>query len=184
MKPHLYFIAIIPPAGVFAEIETIKKEFSKKYSSHRALKSPVHITLQIPFRRMETIEKPLDRLLKVFTVLYQPFEIELNGFNHFHDKVIFIKVVENKNLDSLFGNLNIALRTQLNFSEQETPQRFNPHVTVAYRDLVPEQFKIAWEQFQHRGFSKTFSATKISLLKHNSKFWEIINEFSFEGFSS
>lgn len=180
MKPHLYFIAIVPPADIADEIVSVKNEMAEKYNSRHALKSPAHITLQMPFKRNETIEEPLKHFLKAFSGKNHPFEIELNGFGHFDDRVIYINVTENQNLQELFSKLNNALREQLHFPEKETPHRFHPHVTVAHRDLTPEQFKIAWEQFRHRNISKKFSATKISLLKHNFKFWEIISEFEFK----
>ena len=181
MKPHLYFIGIIPPEEVLHDIENIKKEFSENYHSRHALKSPAHITLQMPFKRKAEGEAPLKRFLEVFSQKFSPFEIELNGFGHFDKRVIFIKVIDNKTLGNLFNELKSGLLSEMNFTEKELPQHFHPHVTVAHRDLSTEHFKIAWEHFQNREFTAKFSATNVTLLKHNFKFWEVMKEFELKG---
>lgn len=179
MRKHLYFMAIIPPAEIADKITIVKKEMAEKFNNRHALKSPAHITLQMPFKREETMEAPIAGFMKAFSERQDPFEVELNGFGHFDDRVIFINVLENDKLKSLHTKLNSALRSELNFTENETPLKFHPHVTVAHRDLIVPQFELAWPQFQKRNFTAQFSVHQLSLLKHNFKFWEVINSFPY-----
>ena len=91
-----YFIAIVPSESLLSEIEDIKKYISKKYQSHGALQSPAHITLHMPF----SYEKE-DKLLTCIEAFKfkSPFNIDLNGFDCFEPRVIFINVDSN---DSIF----------------------------------------------------------------------------------
>ena len=57
---------------------------------------------------------------------------------------------------------------------------FNPHITVAFRDLRRPAFAMAWKEFASRKFSGEFAVNAIILLKHNGKLWEICKEFDFE----
>ena len=47
----LYFIALIPHTGLREEIREIKERMRDEYGAGHALKSPAHITLQMPFKR-------------------------------------------------------------------------------------------------------------------------------------
>ncbi|MFM7858912.1 MAG: 2'-5' RNA ligase family protein, partial [Flammeovirgaceae bacterium] len=56
-------------------------------------------------------------------------------------------------------------------------QPFQPHVTIAFRDLRKPMFERAWEEFKHRNFKAEFTVDSIALLKHNGKHWNVIMEF-------
>ena len=91
-----YFIAIVPSDSLLSEIEDIKKSVSKKHQSHGALQSPAHITLHMPF----SYEKEGKLLACVEAFKFKsPFNIDLNGFDCFEPRVVFIDIVKK---DSLF----------------------------------------------------------------------------------
>ncbi|MDZ7681592.1 MAG: 2'-5' RNA ligase family protein [Fodinibius sp.] len=56
---------------------------------------------------------------------------------------------------------------------------FTPHMTVAYRDLSPDNFERAWEDFQDRSFDYSFEVNSIVLLKHDYQRWKPFYEFNF-----
>jgi 2'-5' RNA ligase len=41
----LYFIALLPPAGLRADIETLKEEMHRRFGARHALKAPAHLTI-------------------------------------------------------------------------------------------------------------------------------------------
>ena len=71
----LYFIAIIPPDPIKSKIENIKLEFSKKYKTLHALKSPPHITLHPPFNMMEDELDDICKALEAVARQEKPFEL-------------------------------------------------------------------------------------------------------------
>lgn len=51
---------------------------------------------------------------------------------------------------------------------------FKPHMTIAYRDLTPENFFQAWEEYKDKHFYDVFDVHTIYLLEHDWKKWNVI----------
>ena len=172
-----YFIAIVPPAEISADIMAIKSEVAERYNSTGALRSPAHITLHMPFLWEETKEERLIDSLSEIKYTASSI-IELNGFDHFGNRVIFINVSENQELrdfqTALVRHVKVNLRL---FNQDEDRRGFHPHVTVAFRDLRKQQFAIAWPGFQKRNFNAMFPLKEFSLLKHDGKQWNVLRTF-------
>lgn len=177
---ELYFFALLTPFNITAEVDEIRREFAEKYESARALKSPPHITIIPPFFANDEFEGSIERNINPFVKNFEPFNIKLNGFGEFNNKVIFVEVEKNEQLQ-LFYNAFSAFFTGLGFELTSMNKFFHPHVTVAFRDLTSENFAKAWPEFQKREFTNAFSASGIHLLKHKNDAWHVIKEFRFSG---
>lgn len=64
--------------------------------------------------------------------------------------------------------------------ERGKNRAFSPHVTVGFRDLTRDNFKIAWSEFQDKPIYFEFTVAKLTLLIHNGKNWQIKTEFEFK----
>jgi 2'-5' RNA ligase len=175
----LYFIAIIPHANLRDQIKGIKERMQTEYGSGHALKSPAHITLQIPFKRSSAEEARLAEALRRFAADEQSFSLELNGYGAFAPRVIFIKIVEPDPVARLHSHLKKVLIEELHFNHDEVMNAIQPHITVATRDLTKEAFNEAWPEFQNQAFRASFEVKSIFLLKHNGRHWDILEEFPF-----
>jgi 2'-5' RNA ligase len=172
MKENKYFIAIVPPEPIAGEIYKIKEYVRDQYNSKGSLNSPTHITLHMPFE-WENEEKLVNTLQEV---RFDPFEIELCDFGCFEPRVIFVSVKESKDLHSLQQKVTSTCRRELNIlNAQYRDHPFHPHVTIAFRDLKKPMFEAAWNEFKNRKYSATFECSRLSLMKHDGKFWR---EFS------
>jgi len=76
-------------------------------------------------------------------------------------------------LDFLKDNLDI-------FDPVFASRPFNPHMSIAHRDLDKNLFPDAWKEFKNKEYQRSFSFKKLSLLKHNGRSWDINEEFKFE----
>lgn len=179
-KNPLYFIAIMPPASIRSEIETIKKEIKDKFQVKHALKLPAHITLQIPFRMSATKEAVLIKKLQNFCKEKQSFETQLDGFDRFSKHVIFIKIQEHEPIISLYDSLQKLMLNFLDLKNHEIASKMHPHITIATRDLNRTIFPQVWDEFKDREYKATFEVKDIHLLKHNGKTWDIIKKVKFE----
>jgi len=47
-------------------------------------------------------------------------------------------------------------------------------MTVAYRDLTPETFSKAWEEYASKSFTADFEIDAFYLLQHDTKKWNVI----------
>jgi 2'-5' RNA ligase len=174
-----YFIAIVPPSPLLEEIQDIKNEFPDKYQSRAALNSPPHITLHEPFLWNSQNENLLITALSEFVQGRNSFTVELLNFSSFTPRVIYIHVSNNRNLTELQEKLDQHCEVNLNLVSAEHHRQFRPHLTVAFRDLKKTLFFKAWEEFNRRSFSASFTVNKITLLKHNGKNWEPFADFHF-----
>ncbi len=181
MKTHsiLYFIALLPTENISKKIIAIKQEFVEKYNSRKSLNSPPHITLQASFKRPADTELIMIKGLNEFAKRQHPFEVRLEGFGAFPLRVIYINVTEHAPVKLLHNQLKTFLKDKLDLSKEDITRKFSPHLTVATRDLSKKQFHKAWPQFENREFEYSFSASGISLLKHNKKYWEVLKSFEF-----
>jgi 2'-5' RNA ligase len=171
-REHLYFLGLLPPQDIRNEITRIKEFFREKYGIGHALKSPPHITLVPPFKKPECEEGFLISSLKNFTADEPSFTVTLENFGAFPPRVIFIDIGENDNLASLFNRIKLKLIPEWKTnSEDNTGRPFNPHVTVAFRDLRRDQFQDAWPHFKNRKIRFDFPATGLTLLKHTGQAW-------------
>jgi 2'-5' RNA ligase len=176
---NLYFIALIPHLELREQIKALKEEMKERYNAAHALKSPAHITLQMPFRRRKADEPHLINTLEEFALDQNKFMVSLSGFDCFSPKVIYVKVIDHEPIIYIHAQLKQVLTNKMGFKEKVVTQNVHPHMTIATRDLSVEAFHKAWAEFAKRVFEASFLAKSIYLLKHNGRFWEIHREFSF-----
>lgn len=180
MKPgtQLFFIALLPPDEVQQVANEIKNHFAEVYNSRAALKSPPHITLQPPFEWKPEDLPILTEHLKYFGQNHSSIPIILDGFAAFKPRVIYINVQKTPELLFVQKNLMNSLESSLEILHLPSKNRpFSPHLTVAYKDLTKANFYKAWQEFLTRSLRFEFMITKLTLLIHQQKKWEIQQEF-------
>lgn len=175
----LFFIAISPAYPLQERIHEIKSDIYQKYGTKGSFRSPAHITLQMPFKKKLNKIEGLLKDLNLFAISKHPFQIQLDGFGSFEPRVVFIKVVENTTLIELQKQLEKRLKLHQIFGSNYREEAFNPHITVAYRDLKKEQFYPLWEDYKLKTFKESFIADGIHLYKHSGKKWEEYKYFPF-----
>jgi 2'-5' RNA ligase len=175
----LYFIALVPHRELREEMRKIKERMKAEHGAGHALKSPAHITLQMPFKRSSEDEPIISEALRRFVTGEKSFTVDLDGFGAFAPRVIFIKISEPEPVRALHSRLKEVLMTELHFSPAEIMKDVQPHITVATRDLTKEAFSEAWPELQKEEFKASFDVHSAFLLKHNGRNWDILEEFPF-----
>ncbi|MEO9475421.1 MAG: 2'-5' RNA ligase family protein [Cyclobacteriaceae bacterium] len=176
-----YFVALIPPEPYFTEALALKQEVRNRFNSKAALRSPPHITLQMPFRFKEKKETKIFEVLSSFTSHFRSSELIQEGFGFFEPRVVFINVEKSAELEHMQKALLRHLRKTLNIESSDYKNRgFHPHMTIAFRDLKKEAFYEAREYYASKVLNWSWMTTELALLKHNEKFWEILKTFPFQ----
>lgn len=176
-ETNLYFIAVIPSRDLRNKVTELKRDIATRFHSARALKVMPHITLKAPFK-LPLVAHNI--LLTWFSNLELPepsFTVALQGFGAFNNKknrVIFIKPVLNLSLALLQREIVNSLKTLEPAVVQPVDKNFTPHITIAYRDLTPENFEKAWKEYSHKEFEAQFEINAVHLLQHNGTRWNII----------
>ncbi|THD69491.1 2'-5' RNA ligase family protein [Robertkochia marina] len=175
----MYYIAVLPPNEIREEIKAFKLEISKEFKSSHALRSPAHITLQMPFHFEEEQEALLLNSLTLLAGEQTSFNCSVKDFDHFDHRVVFVDVLPDKELRSLRTSLQDHLREVHSFSDKKLPERFHPHITIANRDLSADRFPDCWEAFKDRKYRRSFEVKSFSILKHRGDHWEVYRDFPF-----
>jgi len=178
-RKELYFIALIPHIELRNEIRAIKERMRSEYGAEHALKSPAHITLQMPFKRDIGDEPVITASLEKFALQENSFTVRLDGFGSFAPRVIYIRITDPEPVRALYKRLKMVLAGDLNFDTAEIMGDLLPHITVATRDLAKEAFADAWPEMKDEKFTGVFEVQSLFLLKHNGRNWDILKEFPF-----
>ena len=177
---NLYFIALIPGSQLREEIREIKEAMKDEYGASHALKSPAHITLQMPFKRSPDAGAGISSALREFAAGERPFRVDLDGFGAFPPRVIYIQITNPQPIAELHGRLKKLLIETPGFTREEIMQHVQPHITVATRDLTKAAFNEAWPEMKDREFTGRFTVNSIFLLRHNGRHWDIMSEYPFD----
>ena len=176
-EKELYFIALVPEEPLYSLVMELKEYFKEHYRSRKALNSPPHITLQMPFKWRPDREDRIEEMLIRVTNTWEKFQLRLNGFGFFDPRVVYIDLEESKPLISLQKDVGKAVREHLKLVNDLGERPFRPHMTIAFRDLKKPMFARAKEEFKQKSFEEQFYVNDICLLKHNGSSWDIYRRF-------
>lgn len=174
-EPRLYFVALLPDQVIQDEVTAFKQTARERFGSGHALRSPPHVTLIPPFRS----DNADFSALQTFAREQTPFYVQLNHFDRFGSRVIFVNVGREPAL--------LACQTQLaqfcadHFGIRPDSRPFHPHMTVAFRDLQRSVFADAWAYFSAQTYERQFLANAVTLLRHTGQGWAVEQAFPFTG---
>jgi len=175
-----YFIGLLPSPEIQAQVNRFKQDFADRFASRKAQNSPPHITLFPPFAWQPEQEAALESVLAAFARAFTPLSLQLDGFGAFVPRVIYVHVIHSPELNQLQQALMVHLEQALDIVDPKAKHRpFKPHMTIAFRDLTKQNFRAGWAEYQDKPFHHKFMVSKLTLLLHNGRFWEIKSEFAF-----
>jgi len=178
-KDLLLFIAVLPGDEIREEVTNFKKYALERFQSGRALKSPPHITLIPPFRWSPGRIEELKMALKYYAKSCSSFSLTLHGFNCFEPRVIFVDIEKDEELERLQSTLQDLLHSAFSI-QNDCAYGFNPHMTVAFKDLRKSVFPLAWKYFSNLDYMRVFKVKQLYLLQHDGRQWQIVDDFKFE----
>jgi 2'-5' RNA ligase len=179
MSAKMYFLAILTPQEVNAKVLEWKYYMREHFGCVVAMRSPAHITLIPPFWMNEELTASLESDAHSFSEQQISFKIELENFDAFRPKVIFLHVKPTEHLDKLRSELESHLLSQEKYPIKRETRPFHPHITIANRDLLRKDFAEAFGHFRKIAYRQSFMANEIVLLKHMGGEWESIQRFCF-----
>jgi len=177
---NLYYIAILPPEPCYSYVLKQKEYFAEHHESKASLKSPPHITVHMPFKLKEKKELILQEKLKSLTVNRKSFNLLIDGYGHFNERVVYLHVNKPDGLQLLFEEVRKCMKINFNqFNADYKNRGYNPHITIAFRDLKKEEFRKVWPKLKDKEVHFDFEVSSFTLLKHNGKSWDVFKTFKF-----
>jgi 2'-5' RNA ligase len=174
---HLYFIGIVPPEPIYAEIKEFQQYVADKYRSKEALRRPTHATLIPPFQLEESREAELIKFVENIAAKEDKFELAIDGFGSFTVGVIYAAIVKNEQLNAIYKELSSTFYRKFGLVKEKGPSHaFTPHITVAFKDLSPIVFPNARDEFKDKLYRRKWMIKDICILRHSGKEWSVIKK--------
>ncbi|WP_143959336.1 2'-5' RNA ligase family protein [Litoribacter populi] len=169
-----YYIAIVPEGEIQEKATGLKLAVKDKFNFKYALKSPAHVTLKMPFRYNEAKEQKLIDHLSTFLGQQPAFDLELKGIGRFGRRVLYIRVSQPPELMTLQQELGEFCKRELKLIEELADKAYNPHMTIASKDVKDSRFDECLAFLKEEGFFERLYVDKVALLKKGERNWEVV----------
>lgn len=177
----MYFVAVLCPETMDGELRQFKTWMRDRFGCTAAMKSPAHITLVKPFWLEKNWEEYLLTSFSACNTGMTPFEVKLQGFSHFGKRVIYVDVVQSTPLSNLKRKVESHFTRTFGDHLKKEQLGFQPHVTIASRDLRPGDFDKAWERFQKEEYTRQFMVEAFHLLRLEEGKWKLLEARALDG---
>jgi 2'-5' RNA ligase len=174
-----YLLVLSPHEELRNKIIKIKNEFSDTYKTTAALGSKPHIAL-VRFTQLEMMEDRILNRLKVVSMGFRPFKVELKDYGSFPSHTIYINVATKVPVNELVREIRDAQR-MMKLDNEHKPHFIDEPFIAIGRKLAPWQYEKGWLEYSHRQFTGRFIADNMLLLKRRmgDKAWQIAQRFEF-----
>ncbi len=167
---RLYFIACLLNKHAAQAVRELQDVMCSEFGVCRSLNSPPHITLIPPFWMAIEGESTLEELLQNHED--EGAVIQTRGISHFEDRVIFVDVERNQELEllrsALYESLSaMAIKVRLR-------PKYYPHITLGHK-IPKDKFPHAWEHFRNQRVSWTINVSGPFVLVHRDGRWHVLN---------
>lgn len=169
-----YFVGLLPPPAFEAQIKLLKQGIATQFQVKYALQAPAHLTLKMPFRYKEAKERELGVRLTTLLETQAPFQLQLAGIGCFGRRNIHQQIAPSKSLMQLQTTLRSFCKRSLHLVEELSDRNFQPHLTLAYKDLKAEQFEEVLAYARNNEVRGEFLVDQAYLLKKVNNRWHVI----------
>ena len=169
-----YFVGLLPPASLEAQFNLLKQGFADQFQVKYALKAPAHLTLKMPFLYKEAKEGELAVRLTTLLEKQEPFLLQLTRIGHFGNRNIHQQVAPSESLMQLQTTLRSFCKRSLHLVEELSDRNFQPHLTLAYKDLKPANFEEVLAFARNNAVRGEFLVEKAYLMKKVDNRWQVI----------
>jgi 2'-5' RNA ligase len=169
-----YFIGLLPPPALETSINQVKVDLKAHFKVKYALQSPAHLTLKMPFWYKEAKEQELVFRFTSLLEEQQSFSLQLKGIGHFGWRNIHHQLAPSSPLLGLQKGLRGFCKRYLHLVEELSDRNFQPHITLAYKDLKAEHFEEVLAFAKKNAVSDDFLVDRAYLLKNVEGRWKVV----------
>jgi 2''-5'' RNA ligase len=156
----------------------LRKELFQKLKA-KSSKLPAHFTIKAPFEYENEINDLID-VLEEFskTAKAEPFTID--GYDHFDDRVIFMKVNMSKEAKAVHDKLidNMSKISYVDFDKKDGKDKVF-HITLASKKLK-SLYARAWDYVQQYPCEFKGLFDNVTIYRWEEETWKLYKEFSFK----
>jgi 2'-5' RNA ligase len=133
----------------------------------------------MPFLYKEAKEAELAARFTSLLEKQEPFLLQLTGIGNFGKRNIHQQVAPSESLMQLQTTLRSFCRRSLHLVEELSDRNFQPHLTLAYKDLKPVNFEEVLAFARNNAVRGEFLVEKAYLMKKVDNRWQLITPLIF-----
>ncbi|MEG0773537.1 2'-5' RNA ligase family protein [Clostridium sp.] len=156
----------------------LRKEVFKKFGA-KSSKLPAHFTIKAPFEHSEDI-RDLEKILEEFSMKEKKASLRIHGFDHFGDRVIFMKVNMSKEGKEVHDRLIDAMSKvpYIAFDKKDDKDKVF-HITVSSKRIA-DMFNDLWEYVNKLPCDFESEFNNIGIYKWENFTWVLHKEYLFK----
>ncbi|MCR4940174.1 MAG: 2'-5' RNA ligase family protein [Treponemataceae bacterium] len=170
-----HFLGVLPPDYIRLTLEDCRRYMKQNYGCKSGYGTPIHVTLVPPFHLSEeystadlvaAIEKellPQSRKLR--------FDAHIDNFDAFGDRTIFAKVLKDDRWTSLRDKVLAAVLSAAPGCTKKDKRPFQPHLTVANRDIPAGVSSTALEVMNELKLVEDFPVDNVTIFERQGGRW-------------
>lgn len=165
------YLALVPAEPIYSEIKRMQNALPNPSGKQVSIYSPPHITLADDFIIEREKESALIEFLSNEVSSIEPFPLNLNGFQRYGFKTIYIGVEEKDQVKALGKTLSQALYAffKQRGAEKKVKPCSDPHLTVIPTYLLSGNFDAVWAEFEAKSYNASYLVENICVLRREGK---------------
>jgi len=171
-----HFIGVLVPDHITQTLENCRQYMNQKYGCKSGYGTPIHITLIPPFCLPEefSTEDLVSAIQKdvLFQKDFSGFSVCIDNFDAFGDRTIFAKVTASSHWTNLRNKVFSAVSRLAPGSIRKDTRPFQPHLTVANRDIPSGVSTEALASFNELKLIENFRADNITIFERKGGSWK------------
>jgi len=175
-----YMLIIHPHEALQEKIKQVRSEFETSFNIEPKMGGRPNVGL-VQWMQYEMTEKRVVDKLKLLSMGFPPFKIELRDFGSYPSHSIFIKMVSIEPVKKLIREIREQTQSLMKLNKETKPHFFDESNITIGRKLLPWQYEKAWLEYSQKHFTGRFIADGMLLLKRLDKTapWQIVQCFEF-----
>lgn len=170
-----HFLGVLVPEDITLTLEDCRRYMNETYGCRSGYGTPIHVTLVPPFQLPEeystadlvqTIE---DDVLPLASQLR--FDAHIHNFDAFGDRTIFANVLRDDKWTALRDKVVMAVLKAAPGCTKKDMRPFQPHLTVANRDIPAGVSKNALEVMNQLNLIENFPVDNITVFERRNGKW-------------
>ena len=171
MQTH--FVGVLLPDDLTLTLEDCRRYMNEKYGCRSGHGTPIHVTLVPPFKLSE--EYSTDDLARALekNVLSRNFGFvaHVDNFDAFGDRTVFAKVSVDEKWTRLRDETVKAILNACPGTTKKDMRPFQPHGTVANRDIPEDASADALEALNEMNLVEDFPVDGITIFERRGDRW-------------
>ena len=171
-----HFIGVLLPEDLTQRLEGYRRYMNQKYGCRSGHGTHIHVTLVPPFllpAPCTTSHIAAALVQMVAEKKWHTFNAKIEGFDAFGDRTLFAKVLPSAVWTAFRAAVCSTVAATSPGAVRKDTRPFQPHITVANRDIPPGASTEALEHLNELELKASFPVDNITIFERKDRRWVI-----------